>query len=162
MDARMISFGLITFLHNLFTVIWIGGMITIGITALPAARQMFGKSHQTKELMRMILNRQSWLAYISMLGLIMTGVLIARRTPGFDGLLSTRSAYSIILSIKHGLVILMLVASLYRSLILGRKITPLSVAQEKANALLLYTNIGLGTIVLLLSAALSAMRAVSI
>jgi uncharacterized membrane protein len=160
MDARTISFGLITFLHNLFTVVWIGGMITIGITALPAARQMFGKSRQAKELMRAIQNRQSWLAYISMLGLILTGILIARRTPGFDGLLSTSSAYSTILAIKHGLVILMVGAVLYRSLVLGRKIMPLTASQEKMSALLLYANIGLGTIVLLLSAALSAMSVV--
>jgi len=35
-------FAIVTFLHDLFTAVWIGGVITLGITVLPSAKKVLG------------------------------------------------------------------------------------------------------------------------
>lgn len=46
-----IVFAFVTFLHDPFTAIWIGGLIVIGVTILPAAMKVLGKDPQTRQLM---------------------------------------------------------------------------------------------------------------
>jgi putative copper export protein len=144
-------FALVTFLHDLFTAVWIGGLITLGITVLPAARQVLGMGPQTKKLMDAIQKRLSVLVYVSIVGLILTGVLQARRSPAFQGLFSFGNTYSTVLALKHILVVVMVGVALYRSLVLGRQSGPSTPSQEKLSGVLLYLNILLGIAVLLLS-----------
>jgi putative copper export protein len=40
--AQQIVFALITFLHDLFTAAWIGGLITLGLSVWPAPRKTRG------------------------------------------------------------------------------------------------------------------------
>lgn len=157
MNPGLFALALITFLHDLFTATWIGGLIAIGLTALPSARQVFGKSPQTKKLMDAIQRRQSLLVYVSIAGLAITGLLMARRTPGFTGLFSFASAYSAGLSVKHLLMLGMIAIALYRSLVLGRGGGPSTPPRERLSARLLATNIVLGMAVLLVSGFLAAL-----
>ncbi|HID64490.1 MAG TPA: hypothetical protein EYP49_17365 [Anaerolineae bacterium] len=151
MPVKQIVFALVTFLHDLFTAVWIGGLITLGITVLPSARKVLGMGPQTKKLMDTIQKRLSVLVYMSIVGLVLTGLLQANRSPAFQGLFSFDNAYSTVLTLKHILVLAMVAVALYRSLVLGRRSGPLTPSQEKLSAGLLFLNIVLGVTILLLS-----------
>jgi putative copper export protein len=126
-------------------------LIALGVAVMPAAREVFGKGPQMKRLMDAVQKRLSVLVYISIAGLVLTGLLQANRNPAFQGLFSLGNAYSTFLTIKHILVGLMIVVALYRSLVLGRRSGALSPSQEKLSAGLLFLNILLGVGVLLLT-----------
>lgn len=154
MPTNTIVFALITFLHDLFTVVWIGGLITLGLTVLPSVKNVLGKGPQTKKLMDTIQKRNSILVYVSMIGLVLTGLLQTNRSPAFQGLFSFGNVYSTVLAIKHILVLGMIAISLYRSLALKRAATP---SQEKLKAALLLLNIVFGVSILLLSGLTAAL-----
>jgi len=142
----------VLFLHNLFTVVWIGGLITLGVVVLPVTSKTLGKGAKTKELIDKIQNRLSVFVYVSMLGLLGTGMLLARRAPQFGGLFSFANGYSIVLAIKHVVVILMVVIALCRRIALKQRGDKLQPRRRKAGLGLLYANVVLGIVVLLLSA----------
>ncbi len=148
MPAKTIIFALITFLHDLFTAVWIGGLITLGLTVMPSVKKVLGKGPQTKKLMDAIQKRHSVWIYVSLIGLIITGLLQSNRSPEFLGLFSFGNAYSTILAIKHILVLAMVAIALYRSLALENTSTP---AEEKLKVRLLVLNIIFGISILLLS-----------
>ncbi|HEY77454.1 MAG TPA: hypothetical protein G4O00_14960 [Thermoflexia bacterium] len=156
---KQIVFPIVTFLHDLFTAIWVGGLITLGVTVLPSAKKVLGMGPETKRLMDAIQRRLSILIYISIAGLILTGLLLSNRSPSFQGLFHFGDVYSTLLSVKHILVLVMIAVALYRSLVLGRSRKPLGPTQEKVKAGLLFLNIGLGIGVLLLSAICAALSA---
>jgi len=148
---QTIVFALVIFLHDLFTAIWIGGLITLGLTVLPSVKKSLGKGPQTKKLMNAIQKRHGVFIYVSMAGLVLTGLLQANRSPAFQGLLNFGNTYSTLLAIKHILVVAMIAIALYRSLVLGRKSGVSTPSQEKLKASLLIVNIVLGIAILLLS-----------
>lgn len=148
---KQIVFAVVTFLHDLFTAVWIGGLITLGITILPSARKVLGKGPQMKQLMDAIQKRLSGLVYVSIVGLVVTGLLLSNRAPAFGGLFHLGNPYSAVLTIKHILMLGMVGITLYRSLILGRRSEPSTPAQEKLSVALLLLNMVLGIGVLLLS-----------
>ncbi|HEY72820.1 MAG TPA: hypothetical protein G4N99_06055 [Thermoflexia bacterium] len=151
MPGKQIMFAIVTFLHDLFTAVWIGGLITLGLTVLPSAKKVLGMGPQTKKLMDAIQKRLSVLVYVSIAGLLLTGLLLSNRNPAFQGLFSFGNPYSTVLALKHVLVLAMIAVSLYRSLILGRRSGPSTPSQEKLSAGLLFFNIILGVAILLLS-----------
>jgi len=148
MPTKTIVFAMVTFLHDLFTAVWIGGLITLGLTVMPSIKKMLGKGPETKKLMDTIQKRQSVLTYVSLVGLVLTGLLQANRTSAFLGLFSLGNTYSAVLAVKHILVLAMIVIALYRSLALSKTTTH---AQEKLKAALLFLNIIFGVSILLLS-----------
>lgn len=148
---NQIVFAAVVFFHDLFTAVWIGGLIALGLTVMPAARQVLGKGPQMKTLMDAVQKRLSVLVYVSMAGLVLTGLLQSNRNPAFQGLFSLGNAYSTFLTLKHVLVMLMIAVALYRSLVLGRRSGAPSPSQEKLSASLLFLNILLGVGVLLLT-----------
>lgn len=154
MSIQTIVFALVTFLHDLFTAVWIGGLITLGLTVMPSVKKVLGKGPQTKKLMATIQKRHSIFVYVSMVGLVLTGLLQANNSLAFQGLFSFGNVYSTILAIKHILVVAMIAVSLYRSLALVRTTTP---SQEKLKATLLILNILFGTSILLLSGLATAL-----
>jgi putative copper export protein len=40
MSTQTIVFALVTFLHDLFTAVWIGGLITLGFTVMPSTKKV--------------------------------------------------------------------------------------------------------------------------
>ena len=108
MPTETIVFALVTFLHDLFTVVWIGGLITLGLTVIPSAKKALGKGPQTKKLMEVIQKRHSVWVYGSLVGLMLTGLLQANRAPEFQGLFSFGNAYSAVLATKHILGLVMI------------------------------------------------------
>ena len=71
MSAQTIVFGLVTFLHDLFTAVWIGGLIALGLTVMPSVKKVLGKGPQTKKLMDAIQKRHSVWVYVSLVGLVL-------------------------------------------------------------------------------------------
>jgi putative copper export protein len=151
MSPQTIVFALVTFLHDLFTATWIGGLIVFGITVLPSVKQSLGAGPQTKKVMATIQKRHSTWVYISMVGLVLTGVLMAKRNPDFGSLFSFATAYGAALSIKHILVLGMIAITLYRSVVLGKEGKANTPQKEKLNGLLLLVNLVLGMAVLLVT-----------
>ena len=151
---------IINFLHNVFTALWIGGMLTLAFTVLPAMRKVLGKSKETQALNSMIKKKLSVLTYISIIGLIVTGLLMFNRAvlSGLStGFLSFGNEYSILMSIKHLLYFVMIFLSLFRSQIVDRvkKFTPEQ--KQKLNMLTLLLNILAGLAVLFLSSYVSVL-----
>ena len=152
-------FAIVIFLHDLFTAVWIGGLITLGITVLPSVKTVLGMGPQTKKLMDAIQKRLSVLVYVSIVGLVLTGLLLSNRSPAFQGLFSFANTYSTVLSLKHVLVLAMIAVALLRSLVFGRRSEPPAPTQEKLKVGLLFLNIALGIGVLLLSGFAAALAA---
>jgi putative copper export protein len=142
----------VLFLHNLFTVVWVGGLIILGTVVLPVTSKTLGRGAKTKELIDNIQNRLSVFVYVSMLGLLGTGMLLANRASQFDGLFSFGNGYSTVLAIKHIVVILMVGIALFRRAALKQRGDKLQPRRRKAGLGLLYANVVLGILVLLLSA----------
>ncbi len=141
----------VLFLHNLFTVVWVGGLIVLGAVILPVTSKTLGKGAKTKELIDKIQNRLSVFVYISMLSLLGTGMLLASRAPQFEGF-SFANSYSTVLAIKHIVVILMVGIALCRRIALKQKGDKPQPRRRQAGLGLLYANVFLGIVVLLLSA----------
>ncbi len=185
MNPKVVPFTIILFLHNLFLTVWMGGMIVNAISFMPSVRMALGPGQQMKQVMATFKKRQSTWVYISMVGLLITGLLLSRRSPQFAGLFTFGNAYNTALSIKHILVLIVTIIALYRSLMLksspiaqpkgtdgrqkgagghsGQKMThsPASPsAKDKLSVMLLYVNAGLAVIILLLSSLVRALASV--
>ena len=148
MLSQLIIFGLITFLHDLFTAVWIGSLITLGFSVMPSVKKVLEKGPQVKKVMEEVQKRNKVLVYISMVGLALTGILKASQSSEFMGLFNFGNAYSAVMASKHILVLIMVTIVLYRSLALAKTTTP---QQERMKKALMMMNIVLGIIVLLLS-----------
>ncbi|MBN2205583.1 MAG: CopD family protein [Thermoleophilia bacterium] len=156
----------VTFLHDLFTVVWIGGMVTLGLGMIPAVRTSLGMGPQMHQIVSAFQSRFRWVAYVCIAGLVVTGVLLSRRSPEFQSWFAWADTYSVLLSLKHLLVIVMVVIVIVRSVLmaqtapLGMPAPPSPVAarpqpggRARVAMLLLLTNIAFGVAVLFLSAA---------
>jgi uncharacterized membrane protein len=156
---KQIVFAIVTFLHDLFTAVWIGGMISLALAVLPSARKVLGMGPETKKMMDAIQKRLSTLVYVSIVGLLMTGLLLSRRSPAFQGLFYFGNRYSVVLAVKHVLTLVMIGIALYRSLVIGRGGAPAKPRREKLKVALLLLNVVLGVVVLLLSGFIAAFAA---
>jgi uncharacterized membrane protein len=156
MTPQFIIQGLAGFLHNLFTVVWVGGLVMIVLTLLPSAKDVFGNGKQTRDLLNSINRRHRIWVYISILGLFITGVIQARAESTFNGLLRFDSFYSSLTSIKHLFTFIMVGITLFRSLIIGNKLDSAEPKLMKQSLLLIIVNAVLGVGVLLLSGLMAA------
>ncbi len=157
MVGKMIVFSLVSFLHDFFTVIWMGGLIVTAFVFLPSVKEVLGATPQTKKVIATFQKKQSVWVYVSMVGLILTGLLMVNRSPEYVQLFSFANPYSVALSIKHLLVLVMIGLSLYRSLVLGRQTGPSSPKTQRFSAQLLLTNAILAILVLLNSGIIAAL-----
>lgn len=157
MTVQTLVFAFVTFLHDLFTVIWIGGLIITVISYLPALKEALGPGPQVKKVMMSFQNHQNTWVYISMVGLILTGLLLSNRNPEFKSLFGFDNAYSVALSIKHILVIFMIGITLYRSLILSRPQKIITPKRERLNFQLLIINAFLAIAILFVSGLCAAL-----
>jgi len=157
MAPQQIILGLAIFLHDLFTVVWVGGLVVFALTLLPAARKVFGNGPQLRDLMNEILRRHRVWVYISMVGLFLTGIIQARREPAFHGLMRFDTPYSALTALKHVLTFAMIAIALFRSLRFAGKAESATPQQNKMSMQLIFVNAILGVLVLLLSGLLAAL-----
>ena len=157
MAAKTLVFAFVSFFHDLFTVIWMGGLVVTVLSYMPALKEALGPGPQIKKVMMAFQKRQSLWVYVSMGGLILTGLLMSNRNSGFEHLFGFGNAYSVILSIKHILVILMIGITLYRSLILSRPQAALTAKKEHLSFQLLIINVIIAIAVLFTSGLVAAL-----
>lgn len=153
---KTFAFAFMSFFHDLFTVIWMGGLFVTVLSYLPALKDALGVGPQIKKVMMAFQKRQSMWVYVSMGGLILTGLLMSNRNPEFEHLLGFGNVYSITLSIKHILVILMIGVTVYRSLILSRSQAVMTPKKERLSFQLLIINAVIAVAVLFTSGLLAA------
>ncbi|MBN1399391.1 MAG: hypothetical protein JXA74_01060 [Anaerolineae bacterium] len=160
MPMKQVVAALVIFAHDLFTVIWVGGLITMALVLLPAIKSSLGLKPEARKLLAAIQSRLRVMIYVSMAGLVLSGVLLSRRASQFLGAFSFGNPYSAALAIKHLLVTAMGAIALYRSLALGRAQGAPRPDRERLGAVLLVLNAALGVLVLLLSAFSAALASV--
>ena len=156
MPDKFILIAILTFLHDFFTAVWIGGMFTLGLTVFPSIKKTLEMGPQTVKLINTIQKKMSKFVYVSIVGLFITGAMQGKMIPEFQGLLHFGNTYSLILGIKHILFLLMIIIAVLRSQIIGRNMKGPNPKVNKIKALLLMLNMLLGIVVLLLSAFNSA------
>lgn len=157
MSTPVVVPALVIFLHDLFTVLWIGGILTMAIVVMPALRaaargaaQKAPGAASPPPFLQAVQSRLGVITIVSIVGLVVTGVLLSRRA-GSAGLFRFDTAWGAVLSIKHILVIALVALSLLRR--------GLSKGRPRAAGALLVVNAVLGVLVLALSAANAALSA---
>ena len=150
--ATPIVLTLINFLHELFTVIWIGGMLLLVLVMMPILKKQFEKE-KVNQIDKMIKKRLSIFTYVSIVVLMVTGLLMTRLADPIivTGFISFESSYATLLSIKHILFILMALIAIFRSAILDRIKGMENKARNKLGKILLLVNIIFAIAVLFLS-----------
>ena len=137
--------------HNIFTNIWVGGMLAMVISVLPSIRKEIKDPKTQGRLMDQILILQSRWVYLGIIILSVTGILMARLSGQGIGLFNFSNTYATILSIKHLLVILMTLIAVIRSIVFRKAASSMNKNKKKVSMALLMTNTVLGLAVLVLS-----------
>ena len=115
----MTSQAIINFLHLLAAVTWIGGMIFMNIIFMPS--QTVIAPQERGKIVGSVAKRFSILAWLSVVILLITGII---KTPS-GMMFNPGSGFGLWLTIKHVIIILMIVIGLYISLGLAPKINKL-------------------------------------
>jgi len=138
-------------LHNIFTSIWIGGMLVTALSFLPALRKEISDKKLRNAVIRRFLVRQSGWVYLGIAVLAVTGALMARFSGKSAGLFSFASRYSAILAVKHLLFLAVTVIAVLRSVMLRKPPAVQDKKRMKISDALLMLNALLGLAILVLS-----------
>ena len=157
---REIILAVSYWLHLTATVVWIGGITFMLFIATPSAKQVLGA--EAGKLMGEISKRFTPIANYSILFLIVTGIALTGLNKQFLGIGIFENKWTWILTLKHIIVLVMVVIHFYRGLALNPKIARTESAAEKTNLQklslnLVKVNFCLGIMVLLLSGITSAL-----
>ncbi len=143
--------------HDLFTVVWIGGLLTMGLVVMPAAKKMFEDPEKFKKFTGIVHKRMSLLGNLSIAVLLVTGVLLARNGSDFAGLFSFDNLYSGLLAVKHLVFLAMIIIVAARNLIVKKQASPV-VQKKRIPEKMFLANVALGSVVVILSSIVSALR----
>jgi putative copper export protein len=154
--AIPIALTLINFLHELFTIIWIGGMLLLVLVLMPVLKKQF-EEEKFNQVNKMIKKRLSIFTYIAIVVLMVTGLLMTRESTLTTRFLSFESTAAILLSIKHILFILMALIAVFRSTIIDRIKGIEKKPRQKIAKILLLVNVIFGIAVLFLSSYLGVL-----
>lgn len=151
-------------LHMLATVIWIGGMATLTIVILPAARAAIPDEAYPAFLGR-LRRRLDPLSWISLIVLLATGMFQMSANPNYVGFLAVENRWAAAILIKHLVFGGMIAVSAYQTWgllpALNRALLRLSSGKgkpgerarlEQRETLLLRVNFALSVLVLALTA----------
>lgn len=145
-------------LHLVATVVWIGGITFILFIAIPSAKQILGT--EAGKLMGEVSKRFTPLANYSIVLLFVTGAALTGLNKQFSGIGTFGNNWTLVLTVKHILVLGMVVVHFYRGLALTPKIaraesSAKKTSLQKLSMNLVKVNFGLGFLVLLLSGIIS-------
>ena len=157
------ALSLTYWLHMLATVFWIGGLATLSILVLPAARKALGITDYANLLMgiRRKLDPLGWFSLVVLLG---TGMFQMSANPNYQGILAVNNQWAIAILIKHIVFLLMAGISAYLTWGIIPKLSRLAIRQTEGQdtpeaislrhreALLMRINLVLGAVVLALTA----------
>ncbi|MDP3111360.1 MAG: CopD family protein [Thermodesulfovibrionales bacterium] len=141
-------------LHLTATVVWIGGIAFILFIAIPSAKQVLGG--EAGKLMAEISRRFTPSVNYSIILLIVTGIALTGLNKQFIGIGNFGNNWTLTLTLKHLLVLGMIVIHFYRGLMLAPKIAKTEsvtgkTSLQKFSLNLVRVNFCLGILVLLLS-----------
>ena len=148
---KVLMFGLMNSFHQIFTVFWIGGLLTTAISLMPVIKNSGLKRDDINKILKKYQSRLRIIVMISVVVLWITGFLLAKQSGTGFGFLSFSMPYHTLISIKHIIVIVMTVIAVFRGFILGRKVENFTPGQQKTYGILLFANAFLGIVVLILS-----------
>jgi len=148
---QQIVFGIIRALHDLFTAMWIGGLLTTALSFMPVFKESRDKIKGLVVLLDGYQRKLANYVLISIVGLWITGLLLSKQSPAYSGFMNFSTTSNTLLSIKHILIFVMIIIGLYRRFVLGRKLKSFSEQQQKTYGILLMVNALLGVVVLFLS-----------
>jgi uncharacterized membrane protein len=156
---NLIILALNHFLHLLATIIWIGGIIMILLVILPSAKASLASTPMLNGFMKEFTKRFTPMANLSIFVLIVTGVFITLYDKNYVGFFDFSNSWSLVVFLKHLVVVLMVIIHFYRGLILIPKIGRLSsqayesrIANLRKFSLnLIKINLALGVVVLIVS-----------
>ena len=159
MNPQLLIPTVVTTLHNLFTAIWVGGMIVLALAVLPALRKTTTDGKLRLPIAMAVQKRLRILAIISMAGLALTGMILTKRSPAAGALFQFGTPYASSLAIKHILMILMILTAVLRSAVNQQLIKAPAPKIENRSTVLLLLNIIFGIGVLFFSALLAVLPA---
>ncbi|MHA1673544.1 MAG: hypothetical protein ACTSYI_07940 [Promethearchaeota archaeon] len=155
--------GLITFLHEVFTVMWIGGLFVLVLVLLPVLKKESDpqKTKLYASFARKIQLRLRIYVYVAIVGLWATGMFLSKLNQS-AGLINFSTTYQTLLTIKHLLIFAMIAMAVWRTLLMrekpgmggkdGKRPSPEQLmANMKKTLLPLFINFGLGLAVMFLS-----------
>jgi putative copper export protein len=149
---------LITFFHDLLSAVWIGGLFTLTLTVMPAARNVLGMGPQTMQLIEKVKHHQRRFVYVAIPGLFLTGLFLGRSNSIPKSLFTFQNPYDSAMTIKLILLIVMTAIAIIRS---RRSDKPKEPGKpDKTNMVLMLINLALGLTVLLLSGYMDSVAAV--
>lgn len=163
MSIPVWALGLAYWLHMLATITWIGGLATMALLVLPAARHALDDKDYAK-LLGTIQRRLDPIGWLSLLILVGTGLFQMSANPNYQGFLEINNRWAVAILIKHLVFIGMTGVSVYLTWgimpKLGRVALRQAHGQEVPEALqlqnqetrLLKLNLILGVIILALTA----------
>lgn len=159
MALPIIVSTLINFLHELFTVIWIGGMLLLVLVIMPILKKQF-EEDKFNQINKMIKKRLSIFTYVAIVVLMVTGLLLTNQSALTTRFLSFEGSYATLLSIKHILFILLALIAIFRSAILDKIKGIEKESKHKIAKILLLLNVIFAIAVLFLSSYLGVIALV--
>lgn len=161
------ALSLAYWLHMLATIVWIGGLASISILVIPAARRVLDIAQYAK-LLGELQRRLEPLGWFSIILLAGTGMLQMSTNPNYQGFLAIQNRWAAAILLKHLLFLFMLGISAYLTWGLFPKLRRLALQQARGldnssgseiqtkllrqENSLMWVNLILGVLVLLLTA----------
>jgi uncharacterized membrane protein len=145
MELKVLISALVVFLHDFFTVVWIGGLAFMVLVMVPALKKGGQEKSLILQISKSVMRRFRGFVIVSIVVLTVTGVLLSKQSPNEVGFMRFTSLYSGALSIKHILMILMLILVVFKN-------TAKRLLQNLPMFSITVINFVLGSLVLLLSA----------
>ncbi len=99
-------------LHILATVTWVGGLMTLAVLVIPAARRSLQPTEYAALLGRLQANLQR-IGWLSLAVLVGTGLFQMSAHPSYEGFLAITNAWAVTILAKHLVIGLMILASGY-------------------------------------------------
>jgi len=160
---NLILASITNFLHLFATVAWFGAMTANAIILLPAIRNNLEATTASK-LMGAVLNRFGVIVYTSIGVLVITGLEMTRINENSVGLMQFKNIWSTVSSIKHIIMIFLIILVIYSFEGLSKNVVKLSALGpspklanlQKRQRIFSYTGLVLVVIILLLTGILTA------
>lgn len=96
---------LLSWLHQLFAAAWVGGLLSLALATLPGIAAALAAEGERQRVLQEIWRRLRVLALVSLVGLLVTGLLLAQRSALWHGLGSVVNTYSAVLTAKQVLTV---------------------------------------------------------
>ena len=164
-EAPALVMAIVYWLHMLATVSWIGGLATLAVIVLPAARRSLDETAYSAFLGR-VQERLQQVGWLSLLVLGGTGMFQMSANRNYNGFMAIDNPWATAILAKHAVILVMVAVSAYstwglmpalrRNALLraaGRTVSDSEVKRlARQERLMLGLNLGLSALVLALTA----------